>query len=417
MSGVLLTMGLYGIIRMASFMAHPPLWWGATLLVAGTVSGVVGIVFAVVQHDFKRLLAYSSIENIGIMTIGVGLALIGRSLDRFDLIVLGMGGALFHLLNHSLFKPLLFMGAGSILHGTRMRQIDLLGGLARRMPGTFVWVIIGAVAICALPPLNGFIGELLIYMGLFRTASPGLGRTLLWVSLAAPALAVIGALAVAAFVKLIGVAFGGSPRTRAAARAHDPGKRMLGPMAILAICCIVIGVAPILVTPAIDRGVAAWDSLPGQMGISIRSLVPLNCISGVAFALIAVVLSGALMLRWLRQRRPMATAGTWDCGYALPGPTMQYTGSSFTQTLGSLFSWVLIPRRAIVRVVGLFPRRERFRSDTPDTVLDRALLPLFWAIERVLSWARPIQRGSVQVYLLYMLSILLILLMLAGWTR
>ena len=144
------------------------------------ISGVLGIAFAVAQNDFKRLLAYSSIENIGIITIGMGLALLGRSLDSVDWIVLGLGGALLHVLNHSLFKPLLFMGAGNILHATRTRQIDLLGGLAKTMPRTFDLVTIGAIAICGLPPLNGFVSELLIYIGLLRTVSLGVGRICLW---------------------------------------------------------------------------------------------------------------------------------------------------------------------------------------------------------------------------------------------
>lgn len=417
LSGVLLKIGVYGIIRVASFMPHPPVWWGATLLVAGTISGVLGIAFAGAQHDIKRLLAYSSIENIGIIIVGVGLALLGRSLDRLDWIVLGLGGALLHVLNHSLFKPLLFMGAGNILDGTRTRQINLLGGLAKTMPKTLKLMTLGAIAICGLPPLNGFVSELLIYIGLFHTASVSVGKVCLWAALAAPALAMIGALAISTFVKLLGVVFAGSPRTRAAENSHDPGMSMLGPMTLLAICCVVIGLAPAALTPLAERAVAVWDSRPWQMGVSIRGLVPLHWFSCAGIALVAAAFGGVVALREWRRRRPTAVAGTWDCGYARPQSTMQYTGSSFSQMLGTLFGWVLLPRRVTVGPTGLFPDRSRFKSETPDPVLDRSLLPVFSLAERVLSWARPIQRGPVQVYLLYLLSALLLLLLFAGWTK
>ena len=412
MSGVLLNLGIYGIIRIGSFLPQPPIWWGATLLVAGTVSGVLGVAFAIAQQDFKRLLAYSSIENMGIITIGVGLALLGRSFDRFDWIVLGLGGALLHIFNHSLFKPLLFMGAGNILYGTRTRKIDLLGGLAKTMPRTFRWVLIGAIAICGLPPLNGFVSELLIYIGLFRTVGADVGRSCIWAALAAPALAIIGALAIGTFVKLIGVAFGGLPRTGRAEHAHDPSASMIAPIALLGICCVFIGVVPETIVPMIERAVAVWDF----RAVSIESLVPLYWFTGVSVALVAVGMGGFLAFRWHRQRMPVATAGTWDCGYARPRASMQYTGSSFAQSISGLFVWAIVPRKAIAGLSGLFPGRSRFRSETPDPVLDDALIPAFSRSERVFSWARPIQRGPVQVYVLYLLSALLLLLLFAGWT-
>jgi hydrogenase-4 component B len=417
MSGVMLKIGVYGMIRVATFMPHPPIWWGATLLVAGSVSGVLGIAFAGAQQDFKRLLAYSSIENIGIITIGVGLALLGRSLDRPDWIVLGLGGALLHVLNHSLFKPLLFMGAGNILHAARTRQIDLLGALGKTMPATFKLMTLGAIAVCGLPPLNGFVSELLICVGLFRTAGVGVGRTCVWAALAAPALAMIGALAISTFVKLIGIVFAGTPRTRNAENSRDPGMSMLGPMTLLATGCIVIGLAAPAVTPLIERAVAVWDSRPSRMGVSIHGLIPLHWFACASIALLVASYCGALMLRWYRRPDALAEAGTWDCGYARPRSSMQYTGSSFSQMLGVLFGWVLLPRKTAVGPSGLFPGRSRFNSETPDTVLDRILFPVFSLAERVMSWARPIQRGPVQLYLLYILSALLLLLLFAGWTK
>src|ERR1051325_8309374 len=213
LSGVLLKTGIYGRVRVCGLMPHPPLWWGGTLVVVGTVSAVFGIAFASEQRDLKRLLAYSSIENVGIIAMGIGVATLGRSMDRADLIVLGLGAALLHVINHSLFKPLLFLGAGAILHSAHTRQMDLLGGLGKKMPRTMALVVVGAIAICGLPPLNGFIGELLLYLGLFAMVVGGGGASgaTSWAALGAVALALVGALAVAAFVKFLGTVFLGSP--------------------------------------------------------------------------------------------------------------------------------------------------------------------------------------------------------------
>ena len=414
LSGVMLKAGVYGIIRIASFLPHPPIWWGGALLVVGAISGILGIAYAIAQQDFKRLLAYSSIENIGIIMLGIGLALLGRSVGHPKWIVLGLGGSLLHVLNHSLFKPLLFMGAGNILHATRTRQIDLLGGLAKPMPRTFVLAIIGAIGICALPPLNGFVSELLIYLGLLRTASAGSG-SIMWAALAAPALAVIGALAVSTFVKLIGMIFAGSPRTHAALRAHESRGWMLAPMAILAAGCIAIGLAPALVVGSIvQRAVRAWEPAASQANYALTTLVPLQTYSVIAvtFSLL-VFIATAFLLR--RRPIPFAKASTWDCGYARPTPRIQYTGSSFGDFVTALFAWALMPSQRNVRLPEPFPQPQSYASHTGDVVLDRGVLPSFRFIQRLFSFARPVQRGPVQVYLLYVLAIVLVLLLFAWW--
>jgi len=197
MSGVLIKMGIYGLVRVFSLFPHPPLWWGQLVLLFGGVSGVLGVAFAISQHDFKSLLAYHSVENIGIICMGLGVALLGRSLGNSTFVALGLGGAILHVWNHGMFKGLLFLSAGSVLHATHTRDIDELGGLAKRMPWTALAFLVGAVAICGLPPLNGFISELLIYLGLFRSAALPHGNLWLTGALGAPALALIGALALA----------------------------------------------------------------------------------------------------------------------------------------------------------------------------------------------------------------------------
>src|SRR2546430_2373485 len=224
LSGVLLKTGIYGLVRIAALVTLPPLWWGVALVMAGTMSAVLGIAFAAGQRDLKRLLAYSSIENVGIIVLGIGLATLGRSLGRPDWVVIGFAAAMLHVLNHSLFKPLLFMGAGGVLHAAHTREIDLLGGLRKRKPRTFVLFLIGAIAIAGLPPLNGFISEFFLYIGLFRTVI-GSATGWSWVALAAPALALVGAIAVGTFVKLLGAVFAGAPRSAQAADVHEPDRQ------------------------------------------------------------------------------------------------------------------------------------------------------------------------------------------------
>jgi hydrogenase-4 component B len=381
-------------------------------MVAGTLSAVLGIAFAAGQRDLKRLLAYSSIENVGIIVLGIGLATLGRSLDRHDWVVLGLAGAMLHLLNHSLFKPLLFMGAGGILHAAHTREIDLLGGLGKRMPRTFVLFLIGTVAIAGLPPLNGFISEFFLYIGLFRTvvdAAAGWS----WVGLAAPALALVGALAVGTFVKLLGAVFAGAPRSAQAAHAHESDLHMLAPMWLIAGCCVLIGVLPVILVGVLDRAVAAWSSPAAGTPANIANYVPLGWLSGIAIALlVAVGVAGLWFFRW-RVNRAAREALTWDCGYARPTARMQYSGSSFSQMMVELLGWVLWPRRRPPRINSVFASRSDFASDVPDVVLDRTLLPAFGSAEWLLGWARVLQRGPIQVYLLYVLAILVMLLLFA----
>jgi hydrogenase-4 component B len=411
LSGVLLKTGVYGLVRVCALLPAPPAWWGGSLLALGVLSGVIGIALAVAQQDLKRLLAYSSIENVGIVAIGIGLATLGRSLGRADLVALGLGGALFHALNHALFKPLLFLAAGCVLHATGTRQVSALGGLARAMPRTFALFAAGAVAICGLPPANGFAGELLLYVGLLRAAAVDPAHGPVWAALAAPALAVIGALALAAFVKVAGVAFGGAPRSAAALRAHDPGPAMLAPMAALALACAGLGLAPGAAAPLLRSAVVAWDPALGGAAPPLSALVPLGWISLAGLALVACV---AAVASASRLRRPAAGGlPTWDCGYASPTPRMQYVGASFSEILVGLFGWAVRARRSPVDRSGAFPQPQRFRIEVPDAALDEIALPLFRAADRRLSRVRVIQRGPVQAYLVYVLLTVVVILVVA----
>ncbi len=411
LSGVLLKVGIYGVVRVCGLLAEPPVWWGGVLIGLGAVSGVLGIALAMAQQDLKRLLAYSSIENIGIVVIGVGLASIGRSLGLADLVALGLGGALLHVLNHSLMKPLLFFSAGNLLHATGTRQISALGGLARAMPWTSALFLVGALAICGLPPLNGFTSELFLYVGLLRAAVLAGASDWAWAALAAPALALIGALAVACFVKVMGIAFGGAPRTPAAARAHDPGVGMLAPMLALAIGCLLVGLVPTVAVVPLRGALAAWDPRLADAAPPLGVLVPLAWISAGGVVLIAGALLTAAVLR--RRLTRHSTVVTWDCGYAAPTPRMQYGDSSFSETLVGLFHWAVRSRQAPPKLHGAFPTTAQVRSEAPDAVLDCVVLPLMEAADRGLSRLHVLQGGPVQMYLLYVLFAVVAVLLVA----
>ncbi len=407
MSGVLIKSGIYAMVRFLSFFPSPPAWWGGTLLALGALSGVLGVAFAIGQHDLKRLLAYHSVENIGIILMGIGVAMLGRSAGDDVIFALGLAGALLHVWNHGLFKALLFLSAGSVVHATGTREIDQLGGLGKRMPKTAGAFVLGAVAISGLPPLNGFVSELLIYMGLLRAASHGLGSIFLAGALGAPALALIGALAVACFVKAYGAVFLGEARTDKCARAHEAPAAMLAPMAVLGAACVAIGLWPRLVVPALDHALVAFGR--PSAAPSIGALAPLDVLTPAGLALLFLVGVG-----WAFTRRASARARrapTWDCGYAAPTARMQYTSSSFAAILVELFSGVLRPETHAPHVEGIFPRSSGFHSHVPEVVLDRAVTPAFRLVGRALTSFRWVQRGSAHLYVLYVVLAIVVSLL------
>ncbi len=408
MSGVMLKMGIYGMVRIIAFLPDPAIEWGTSLLAVGAATGILGIAFALGQSDVKRLLAYSSIENVGIIVLGIGLALVGRTAQRPEIVALGMGGALFHVWNHSLFKSLLFLNSGSLIHAVHTRQMDQMGGLSKRMPRTAALFFVGAAAICGLPPLNGFAGEWLTYLGFFRAIAPASAPVALATGLGALALAMIGALAIACFVKLYGTVFMGSPRTAKGAHAHDTGPWMLAPSALLAAACIALGLFPQLALPAIGKAVAAWSPASAKAALHMAELAPTGFLTAAGLVLLAAALLAVLFLL----RRPaIRTEGTWGCGYMRPTPRIQYTGSSFAQSLVGFFSWALLPNHTAPALrTTLFPSSSAMAQTVPDAVLDRAVMPFFRLTRRFLPWVRLLQQGKIHVYLLYILVVVLALL-------
>ncbi|MFA7174309.1 MAG: proton-conducting transporter membrane subunit [Kiritimatiellia bacterium] len=409
MSGVMLKIGVYGTVRITALLPVTAEWWGGTLLIVGAVTGVAGIAFALGQSDLKRILAYSSIENIGIIMIGLGLALLGRAQHQPVWIALGLGGALLHLWNHSLFKSLLFFNAGAIIHATRTRNIDQMGGLAKQMPRTMSLFVIGAVAICALPPLNGFASEWLIYNGLFQTLGIAGGAGFPVAAIAAVPLAIIGALAIACFVRTLGAVFLGTCRSELNAHAHDPAPSMLFPMIAMALGCICLGVFPLIAIKALEKAAQAWASLPATK-LSIKTAAPLEWITMMGVALLVSVGVIVLSLRKTLRTQSVRSLGTWDCGYLRPTARIQYTASSFGQMLVNLFSFILWPRSSRPAMRRPFPATTEFQSVVPDTVLERLIMPLFSFAGRYIPWLRVLQQGQTQLYILYILIIVVVLL-------
>lgn len=414
MSGVMIKMGVYGIFRTASFFPEIPLSWGMITLAVGTISAILGVAFAVGQHDIKRLLAYHSIENIGIIVMGLGLALIGRATGNAEWVLLGICGGLLHVWNHALFKSLLFFGAGSVIHSMGTRELDMMGGLGRRMPATATCFLIGAVAICGLPPLNGFVSELMIYLGLFKTIQAEPPSIVSAAAFAAPGLALVGALAVACFVKVYGIVFLGAPRGEKAAHAHESGLAMTAPMFVLAGCCVVIGVAPLLFAGLLDQAAATWAVAESGKAADISNMqlanvAPLGPVSIIAAILITLLTVGTVVL--LRRVRHSPSSLTWDCGYAAPSARMQYSSSSFAQWLVDLFGWALRPTVHRPKIDTLFPKDTPFDSHIDDTVLERGVKPLTRCLTWLFGLSRYLQQGSLQVYLLYILVIVVGLLL------
>ena len=403
LSAVMLKAGIYGILRVSSLLPGVPTWLGGALLALGGVSAVYGVWNALAQRDYKRLLAYSSIENLGIIAMGIGLGWTGRALEEPWLVALGFGGAIFHVWNHAIFKSLLFFGSGALLHSTGTRDLEQLGGLGARMPRTALVMFPAVLAVTALPPFNGFLSEWFLYRGLFASLRSGFPWS---AGVALLALVVTGGLAAVAFAKFYGLIFLGAPRSRAADHAHDPSGLMLTPMAILALLTLAIGLGSVWLLPVLDRIIAILA--PGH-GASLG--VPLASVLGRDLKLL-LIMEGLLLalaglaLAWLSRRAPRAGVAppTWDCGYAAPSARMQYTGSSFADGWSAMLPGV---SHRVKEIRGLFPRTKTFHSDIHDLVGRGTVEPWFGHLAERLLRFRRLQPGFLAIYILYVLLTLL----------
>jgi hydrogenase-4 component B len=404
LSGVMLKMGVYGLLRFLFLVTDRPLWWGVLLAAGGLVSAFLGICLAVSQRDVKRLLAYSSIENIGIILTGVGMAMIGETTGNASLAFLGLSGAMLHLLNHSLFKPLLFFCAGSVIHASGTREMDRMGGLAKRMRWSAGLTLCGAIAISGLPPFNGFVSEFLLYMGFFGEARASLP----YVVLGAPVLALVGGVALICFVKLYGAVFLGNPRAGQATPSHEAPLAMLAPMSVLAALCLIGGVFPqlplALVTPlltALAPVAGRLDSQPVRMAWFT--------LAGIGILATAAVI--VLMVRGRLRSLPKAASATWGCGYLAPSARMEYTGTSFSEMLTTLMGGIVRTRVHISGISGYAPTPGAFSYTPEETILERMVLPLFRVAGICFAFCRRLQHGQSHIYMSYIFVTLLLLML------
>ena len=408
MSGVMLKMGLYGLLRTLSYFHDPPLLWGAVLTVCGITSALLGITFAVAQHDLKRLLACSSIENIGIITTGLGVALLGVASHNNVLVYLGMAGALLHILNHSFFKPLLFLGSGAIVHAAGTRDMNLMGGLGKGMPRVAALVLVGSAAICGIPPLNGFISEFLLYLGFFTQLK---AQSLNYLVFLAPLLALVGGLAVIAFTKLYSSVFLGTPRSSGAVHPHEAGVTMLLPLAFFALVCLLIGVAPQMALRLVSPAIESFYPHLVSTSISAGYGAVLGRLSRAGVLLLTFAALVTLLWKWRLGKAAVSAAPTWGCGYQRATARMQYTGASFSGLAVSVFNGIMCQRIERPTMTGLFPAASRCSDLPTETSLERIISPLFALAGVSFAFLRRLQNGLMQLYMMYIFATLLILML------
>ena len=419
MSGIMIKMGIYGILRTLSFLTGFQVWWGIALVAVGCVSGVLGVLLALGQHDLKRLLAYHSVENVGIIALGIGCGVLGVRYGIPLLAVLGFLGGILHVVNHAFFKGLLFLGAGSVLHHTGTAHLDSLGGLIKKIPSTALCFLIGSIAICGIPPLNGFVSEFCIYMAGFYGLHSHAAAAGPFVFCAASmvSLALIGGLAAACFTKAFGTVFLGEPRLRPAAAGRNIDASMKLPMYVLAALCLAIGIGFPFVYPLMMRPVAIVMSVPyAHMHPYAGQIMPGLFGVSIGTALLCVLIAALTLARFrLLRGRPVTAAPTWDCGYAAPSSRMQYTSSSFAQPVVSFFRLVLnyrsVRHMPDAGSAASFPKNWRFHSHVPDLFLDNIYVPAFQGISSVLSRLRWMQGGKIHNYVLYIALTLIVLLL------
>lgn len=417
MSGIMIKTGLYGLLRTMALLSGWSEWWGWLLLAVGTVTGLGGILFALAQNDIKRALAYSSVENMGIICLGLGLGTVG-TLNGHPLALLGMAGALLHVWNHALFKTALFLGAGSVAQGTGTRRMDRLGGLQKRMPLTAAVFLTASAAICGLPPLNGFVGEFLIYSASYRGVSeitlPGMGLRLGSFAVIA-SLALIGGLAVLCFTRIYGTVFLGEERHELETTPHEPPAAMRLPMAVLTAACALFGLAGPLLARIVSGAALslrpAGTSAPAS-DLLKASVSTLTGISLTGLALVAVFAGLWILRSRMLRGRSVTVSSTWGCGYSRPSARMQYTGSSFVQPFSSAFRSLLGTEGKEQLSLPPLPGEATFVTGTPDPLLKRLYGPLFDSLADSLIWIRRIQAGGVHLYILYL--ILALVAVLAG---
>ena len=423
MSGIVIKTGIYGMARVFfDFYGPPPLWTGALVLAVGVVSALVGVLYALQEHDLKRLLAYHSIENIGIIIMGFGAAMMFRTFQHPTLAAIALVGALYHTLNHATFKGLLFLAAGAVVQATHTRNMEEMGGLIRRMPTTTFFFLVGAVAISGLPPLNGFVSEWLTYQALLAGFGTTQSLTRLMFPIAGSLLALTAALAAACFVKAFGIPFLALPRSEASAAAQESPLSMRAGMGLLAAACVVLGLGASWILPVFDpiTQQLVQTSVSASLvshGVALQAGTPRSgSVSPAGMALVLLLLGGGaafLVARRLRRAR-VVTGPAWDCG--LPGLTSdnEYTATAFSKPLRLIFAAFYRPRREIhpeYDVSPYYPSAIRFESEIQPAFEKHVYEPLKAWIFGIARQMRGIQAGSIHAYLAYIFVTLILLLL------
>jgi hydrogenase-4 component B len=420
MSGVMIKMGVYGLLRVGlDLLGGGPAWWGGVVLAAGAASALLGVLYALMEHDLKRLLAYHSVENIGIIFIGLGAGWMFQSYGLGTLAALGFVGGLYHTINHACFKSLLFLGAGGVLHATGSRNMEELGGLIKRMPQTGLYFLIGAAAISALPPLNGFASEWLVFQALLGGSAIPQSEVAVLMPVAVALLALTSGLAAACFVKAFGITFVGIPRSAGAARAHEAPRSMRYGMAVLAAACVALGLGAFVIVPALGRVLAGQRGLaapafalrvPLEVAVASGRMSPALLGLGLVLLLIAI----PLCLRFFGAARALRVAETWGCGRIAQTPRMQYTATAFAEPLRRVFAALYRPAEDLS--IDAHPASRYFVQSIEYRT---QILPWFerYLYEPVIAWvkfwaarARAVQSGSVHAYLSYLVAALVVLL-------
>ncbi len=440
MSGVMLKVAIYGMLRFAFDLLAPsqsplPMSWGWVVLTVGATSAVLGVLYALQQHDLKRLLAFHSVENIGIILIGVGVAMMfwRRESAGGTVATLALTAALLHTVNHAAFKGLLFLGAGAVISRTHVRNMEALGGLARRMPWTAGLFLLGAVAISALPPLNGFVSEWLTFQALLGGASRLSGPAALGIVFAAAMLALTGGLAAACFVKAFGVTFLGRPRTPEAARATEVPVPMLAGMTLLAAICVAFGVAPGYAIRLLDAPTAGLLHGPGASAV-VTAHGPLVLSTGLTplgtpatamsmtfmATLIGLLVMGLVGVGWvLRLRAPAVTrrlAPTWTCGME-PTARFDYTATGFAKPLRLIFAPLYRPRREVTREMAGTPyvlRRLHYEGEVVDFAETHVYHGIQHGVSNVARIIRARSTGRIYGYIGFVLGALFVALLAFG---
>ena len=414
MSGVMIKTGVYGILRTVAALGELPVLHtaGVILLVLGIVTGLWGVMLAATQNDVKRLLAYSSIENIGIILLALGIAALGKASGNHFVALCGIAGALLHTLNHSFFKSLLFFGAGNLLSQTHTTSLDALGGVSKHMPLTSLLFLVGTAAICALPPLNGFISELMIYLGLLDGIASG--SDILASAAGLASLALIGGVVVLAFTKLYGTVFLGSPRSHEVAEATEVDNLRIAAMALPLAGILFVGLFPQAAVACVTRAAGFFLRTPADAADWLLS--PTLVAAGrIAWLLIAVT----AVLLWLRRRtlrgRRIAEGPTWGCGFTSPNIRMQYTGESFSEGLQAIAT-SLTQNSGEGSPVGkgeIFPDAHRFDIGHRDRI--GRLFSAWWVeLLRVINQrVMRLRTGKINHYVLFALAFLVLVFLLS----